>query len=164
MQCCRINLTESISVICTNLTYCSSLHKKTNKQTPRSESVSKLYQLSVRCLLANLVKTFVHRGCRVVSVMDPYGRILYFIEPSRYIFFKYLLNCTHEAEWTPFQIHYFSENLVVPGIEPGSLDLQLGALTTRPQRQSTFFHITYINSVHTSQEIQYISVLWTGTH
>jgi hypothetical protein len=32
--------------------------------------------------------------------------------------FKKLLNCTHEAEWTPFQTHYFSENLVVPGIEP----------------------------------------------
>jgi hypothetical protein len=25
---------------------------------------------------------------------------------------------THEAEWTQFQIHYFSENLVAPGIEP----------------------------------------------
>jgi hypothetical protein len=23
------------------------------------------------------------------------------------------------AEWTPFQTHYFSENLVVPNIEPG---------------------------------------------
>jgi hypothetical protein len=28
--------------------------------------------------------------------------------------------CTHEAEWTPFQTHYFSENLVAPGIEPGT--------------------------------------------
>jgi hypothetical protein len=37
--------------------------------------------------------------------------------------FKYLLNCTYEAEWTPFQNHYFSENLVAPGIEPGPLDL-----------------------------------------
>jgi hypothetical protein len=36
---------------------------------------------------------------------------------------KSLLNCTHEAEWTPFQTHYFSENLVVPGIKPGPLDL-----------------------------------------
>jgi hypothetical protein len=26
-------------------------------------------------------------------------------------------------EWTPFQIHHFSENLVAPGIEPGPLDL-----------------------------------------
>jgi hypothetical protein len=34
--------------------------------------------------------------------------------------FKYLLNYPHEAEWAPFQTHYFSENLVVPGIEPGT--------------------------------------------
>jgi hypothetical protein len=31
-----------------------------------------------------------------------------------------LLSYTHEAEWTPFQSHYFSENLVAPGIEPGT--------------------------------------------
>jgi hypothetical protein len=37
--------------------------------------------------------------------------------------FKQLLNCTHEAEWTPFQTHYFSENRVVLGIEPGPLAL-----------------------------------------
>jgi hypothetical protein len=30
---------------------------------------------------------------------------------------KWLLNY-YEAEWTPFQTHYFSENLVAPGIEP----------------------------------------------
>jgi hypothetical protein len=30
-------------------------------------------------------------------------------------------------------------------------------------RRSTFFYITYINSVRTSQEAQYISVLWQGT-
>jgi hypothetical protein len=30
---------------------------------------------------------------------------------------KQLLNCTYEAEWTPFQTHYFSENLVALGIE-----------------------------------------------
>jgi hypothetical protein len=29
---------------------------------------------------------------------------------------KQLLNYPHEAEWTPFQTHYFSENLVAPGI------------------------------------------------
>jgi hypothetical protein len=26
----------------------------------------------------------------------------------------------NNAEWTPFQTHYFSENLVAPGIEPGT--------------------------------------------
>jgi hypothetical protein len=36
---------------------------------------------------------------------------------------KYLLNFTRETEWTLFQTHYFSENLVEPGIEPGPLDL-----------------------------------------
>jgi hypothetical protein len=38
--------------------------------------------------------------------------------------------------WTPFQTHYFSENLVAPEIEPGHLNLWLGTLTTRPQRRS----------------------------
>jgi hypothetical protein len=37
--------------------------------------------------------------------------------------YKQLHSCTHEAEWTPFQTHYFSENLVVPRIELGPLDL-----------------------------------------
>jgi hypothetical protein len=59
----------------------------------------------------------------VVSVTDPYGHILSFLDRSRYLSFKELLSCTHEAEWTPFQTHYFSENLVVPGIETGPLDL-----------------------------------------
>jgi hypothetical protein len=36
---------------------------------------------------------------------------------------KELLNYPHEAERTPFQSHYFSESLVAPGNEPGSLDL-----------------------------------------
>jgi hypothetical protein len=59
----------------------------------------------------------------VVSVTDPYGRILGFIDRGRYFSIKSLLRCTHEAEWTPFQTHYFSGNLVVPGIEPGPPDL-----------------------------------------
>jgi hypothetical protein len=32
--------------------------------------------------------------------------------------FRWLLSFLHEAEWTPFQIHYFSGNLVAPVIEP----------------------------------------------
>jgi hypothetical protein len=43
----------------------------------------------------------------VVSVTDPYGRILGFLDRSRYFSIKKLLSCTHEAEWTPFQTHYF---------------------------------------------------------
>jgi hypothetical protein len=60
----------------------------------------------------------------MVSVTVLYDRILGFLDRSCYFFFfKYILNCTHKAEWTPFQTHYFSENLVAPGIEPGPLDL-----------------------------------------
>jgi hypothetical protein len=59
----------------------------------------------------------------VVSVTDPYGRILGFLDGSRYFFFQVAPKFTHEAEWTPFQTHYFSESLVAPGIEPRSLDL-----------------------------------------
>jgi hypothetical protein len=51
-------------------------------------------------------------------MMDPYGRILGFLDRSRYFFFQ-----VAEAEWTPFQTHYFSENLVALEIEPGPLDL-----------------------------------------
>jgi hypothetical protein len=72
----------------------------------------------------------------VVSVTDPNGRILGFLDSSRYFSIKKLLSCTHEAEWTPFQTHYFSENLVAPRIEPGPPDLLPRTLTTRPQRRS----------------------------
>jgi hypothetical protein len=51
-------------------------------------------------------------GAHVVSVTDPYGRNLGFLNRSRYFSSKYLLSCTHEADWTPFQTHYFSENPV----------------------------------------------------
>jgi hypothetical protein len=57
----------------------------------------------------------------VISVngsLWPYSRIS---RPEPLLF----LNFTHEAEWTPFQTHYFSENLVQPGIEPGTLDLSV---------------------------------------
>jgi hypothetical protein len=59
----------------------------------------------------------------VVSVTDPYGRIL-ISRPEPLLFLSSSsLKCNREAEWTPFQTHYFSGNLVAPGIEPGPLDL-----------------------------------------
>jgi hypothetical protein len=53
----------------------------------------------------------------VVSVTDPYGRILGFLDRSRYFSIKYLLSCNHEAEWNPFQAHYFfcSARESIPG-------------------------------------------------
>jgi hypothetical protein len=79
--------------------------------------------MSDRRWSAKLVPTFMDRGCHVVSITDLYGRILDFIVQSHYFFFQVVPHCTHEAEWTPFQTHYCSENLVATGIEPGHLDL-----------------------------------------
>jgi hypothetical protein len=59
----------------------------------------------------------------MVSVTDPFGRILGFLDRSRYFSIKEPLSFTHEAKWTPFQTHYFFFFLVVPGIEPGPPDL-----------------------------------------
>jgi CBS-domain-containing membrane protein len=45
--------------------------------------MSELYQLSDRCL-AKLVPIFADIGVHVVSVTDPYGHILGFLNWSRY--------------------------------------------------------------------------------
>jgi hypothetical protein len=94
------------------------IYEKLSRLSPKTN-----YRLRERRLLAKLVPTFSDTGCDVVSVTDPYGRILGFLDRSRYFSSKWLFNCTHEAEWTPFQNHYFSENLAVLGIEPAPLDL-----------------------------------------
>jgi hypothetical protein len=57
------------------------------KKTPWSESASELYRLSDRRLSAKWLPTFADRGCHVVSVTDPYGRILGFLNKSLYFFF-----------------------------------------------------------------------------
>jgi hypothetical protein len=50
-------------------------------------SASELYRPSDRRLPAKLVPTFADRGCRVVSLKDPYGSILGFLHRNiMYIF------------------------------------------------------------------------------
>jgi hypothetical protein len=56
------------------------------KKTPWPESATEQYRPSDRRLSAKLVPTFVDRGCHVVSVTDPYGRNLGFLDRSRYFF------------------------------------------------------------------------------
>jgi CBS-domain-containing membrane protein len=58
------------------------------KKTPWSESASELYRPSDRRLLAKSLPTFADKGCHVVSVTDPYGRILGFLDRSRYFSIK----------------------------------------------------------------------------
>jgi hypothetical protein len=66
------------------------------------------------------VPTLVDRECRVVSSTKPPAVNFGFLDWNRYCPFKQLLSYPHEAEWTPFQAHYFSENLVAPGMEHGT--------------------------------------------
>jgi hypothetical protein len=64
--------------------------KPTNKTklTPWSGSANELYRPSDRRLSAKLVPTFADRRCHVVSVTEPYGRILGFLDRSRYFSIK----------------------------------------------------------------------------
>jgi hypothetical protein len=64
----------------------SSNHKK--KPPPLSESASELYPPSDRHLLAKWLPTFADRRFHVVSMTDPYGRILRFLDRSRYFSIK----------------------------------------------------------------------------
>jgi hypothetical protein len=99
-------------------TYWRPLHKNL---TPWSESENELYRTSDRRLSAKLVPTFADRELNLVSVTDPYGRILGCLD-RRYIFFQGAQ--LYSRGWVdPFQTHYFSENLVAPGSEPDPLDL-----------------------------------------
>jgi hypothetical protein len=58
------------------------------KKTPWPESANELYRPSDRRLSAKLVPTFAVIRCHVVSVTDPCGRILGFVDPNCYLLFK----------------------------------------------------------------------------
>jgi hypothetical protein len=58
------------------------------EKTPWPEPASELYRPSERRLSAKLVPTFADRWCHVVNVTDPYGRILDFLDRSRYVFLQ----------------------------------------------------------------------------
>jgi hypothetical protein len=62
--------------------------KLETKKTPLPESASELYRQSNRRLSAKLVSTFADRGCHMVSVIDPNGRIRRFLDRSFYFFFQ----------------------------------------------------------------------------
>jgi hypothetical protein len=58
--------------------------KKYRGLSPKNE----LYRPSGSRLSAKLVPTFTDSECRVVSTTDPHGRILDFLDRSRYCFFQ----------------------------------------------------------------------------
>jgi hypothetical protein len=58
------------------------------QQTLWPESAGELYRPSDRRLSAKIVPTSADRECHVVSVTDPYNRILGFLDRSRYFFYQ----------------------------------------------------------------------------
>jgi hypothetical protein len=56
------------------------LIKRKEKKTLWFESASELYRPSDRRLSVKLVPAFLDRGCHMISVTDPYGRILGFLD------------------------------------------------------------------------------------
>jgi hypothetical protein len=58
------------------------------EKTPWSESASELYRPSDRRFSAKWLPTFADKRCHVVSVTDPYDRILSFLDRSRYFSIK----------------------------------------------------------------------------
>jgi hypothetical protein len=93
-----------------------------NKQTPWSESTSELYRPIDRRLSAKWLPTFADRGCHVVSVTDPYCRILGFLDRSRYFLYQVApqLYLRGWVDPVPDPLRFY---VVVPGIEPGPPDL-----------------------------------------
>jgi hypothetical protein len=91
--------------------------------SPWPESASELYQPSNCRLSTKLMPTFADRWWHVLRLSDSYGHNLGFLGRSRYFFFRVAPQLYSRGWVTPFQTHYFSENLVAPGIEPGPLDL-----------------------------------------
>jgi hypothetical protein len=63
-------------------------HTHTHIHCPWLESASELYRPGDRRMSTKLVPTFADRECHVVSVTDPYNRVLEFPGRSRYFFFQ----------------------------------------------------------------------------
>jgi CBS-domain-containing membrane protein len=57
------------------------------QKTNKLHGLSPIANYTVRRLLAKLVPAFADTGCHVVSVTEPQGRILGFLDPSRHFFF-----------------------------------------------------------------------------
>jgi hypothetical protein len=110
---------------------------KANK-TPRPESARDVYRPRERRLSAKLVPTLADRGHHVVSVKDPYGHNLGFLDRSRYFSFRVALQL-------------YSRGLVNSVPDPlllrksGSAGNRIWtsgsvALTTRPQRRARILY------------------------
>jgi hypothetical protein len=77
-------------------------------------------------VLCHLITLKRLRPCLIKNVCF----ILFIRQHENLKFMAWVRERTHEDEWTPFQTHYFSENLIVPGIELWPLDYRGGQMKT----------------------------------
>jgi hypothetical protein len=75
------------------------VRSRLQKESPCSETESELYRRMSK--LVSTFDTFVDKGCHVVSVTDPYGRILGFIDRSRYFFLQVALQLYSRRRMNP---------------------------------------------------------------
>jgi hypothetical protein len=85
---CALHSTAAVGVLAEHTVHVLLLPMKTNEQTPWPESATELHRPSDRRLSANWLPTFADKGCHVVSVTDPYCRILDFLDRNRYFSIK----------------------------------------------------------------------------
>jgi hypothetical protein len=70
------------------------------------------------CPVGVCILEIVKSHCNTTGSHSPLISVFYTSAATS--LFKQLLNYLHEAERTPFQTHYYSENVVAPGIELGA--------------------------------------------
>jgi hypothetical protein len=103
---------------------------------------------------------FADRGCHVVSVTDPYARILDFLDRSRYFSIKYLLSCTHEAEWTLFQIWQQSTARIKFLRHFQTIRSKEKGVITRKPSFFAFYFIKLVKNLDQGYRTEYSTKLW----
>jgi hypothetical protein len=107
-----------------------------------------------------LVLTFADRGVSRGQHGGSSATVnLSFLHRSSYFSFKYLLIYLHEAEWTLYQTHCYSEHLVAPGIELETSES--AARKSDHQTTEAVYRILIRNQIY-KQSLEYL-LIW-GFH
>jgi hypothetical protein len=80
-----------------------------------------MIHLSVGCVLRGLSPRANYADQATAARRRSYSQLLRIESVARSE--RRIPTAVLSVEWTPFQTHYFSENLVAPEIEPGPLDM-----------------------------------------
>jgi hypothetical protein len=112
---------------------------KSNYDHSKLNSVNELYRLNDRRLSAKLVPNSVDRGCHMVSVTDPYGRNLYFLDWNHYYFLQ-LAPQLYTQGW----VDPVPEPLLRKSGSAWKLNLDLWPLAHRGGEQWSLFHMIYL--------------------